>query len=116
MEPRRVKQFNDLTGLDFYDLKLITYKPGYHPRDCTDYYYHLTTGCMYGYCFRAFGRWKENVRVDLSHIDSPPELCPHLQNKDSWVEYKLSENYKLELEKDILKLQIKLEKLKSRNS
>lgn len=107
---------NIFQGLIF-QLEKIKFKSGYQPRNATDYYYHPKNR-MYSYNF-GDGYW-DIAKVDLDHIKSPKSIEPQKVKNDKstldlkMLEYKLSENYKLELEKKILELQIKLEKLKQK--
>lgn len=116
---QREKQFKDFTGFDFSELEKIKFKSGYQPRNARDYYYHSESDKMYSYYFGDGGYW-DIAKVNLDHIKSPKSIEPKkvLIKNDKldlkMLEYKLSENYKLELEKNILELQIKLEKLKQK--
>lgn len=118
---QREEHFKHFSGFDFSELEKIKFKSGYQPRNARDYYYHSKSDKMYSYYFGDGGYW-DIAKVNLDHIKSPKSIEPKkllIKNDKSepdlkMLEYKLSENYKLELEKKILELQIKLEKLKQK--
>lgn len=151
----REKQFNEFTGFSFSELDKVKYKSGCQPRNATDYYYHSASKIIYSYYFGSNnGKWAANVQINLTHVKSPSILCidnekssdlKSSQNsqklrktksekiyntadklKNLELRFKLSGNYKLELdaeilklenqkldiEKQLLQLQIKLEEIK----
>ncbi len=114
---QREEHFKHFSGLDFSELEKIKFKSGYQPRNARDYYYHSKSNRMYSYYFGGGGGgYWDIAKVDLDDIKSPKSIEPKnvLIKKDKKSESDLIE-YKLELEKKILELQIKLEKLKQKS-
>jgi hypothetical protein len=143
----REQEFNACSKFDFSELVKIKFKSGHQPRNATDYYYCSKNKTIYSYYFGdKLGFWNANAQIDINSIKSPSELSIYteksetknlflVQNKNQekvfdkeseytsdeikTLEFKLSENYKLELEikkleaeRKLIESQIELKKLK----
>jgi hypothetical protein len=64
---------DEFDHLDYTDMVLVLFKPGYEPRNSSDYYYNTKTKKYYSYYWGSGepGKWSENVVIERDDIDSP---------------------------------------------
>ena len=74
----REKSFAAFANRDFSELTKIVFKPGYQPRNATDYYYHAETDVICSYYWCDGGKWTDNVQLDINEIESPKIYNPNL--------------------------------------
>lgn len=139
----REKEFNAYGDFNFSELVKIKFKAA--PRNATDYYYNPKNKIIYSYYFGGdSGRWETDIQINTNGITYPSELSTcsdkteskksfSLKNKKEEkildevkileLKFKLSENYKLELEiikleaeRKLVETKIELKKLKQKRS
>jgi hypothetical protein len=140
----REEEFNSYENFNFSELIKIRFHAA--PRNATDYYYHPKTKTIYSYYFGDDpGCWESNVKNNFDNIKFPPELSTEIKKSFSLknkkeekklepehtveeikileLKFKLSENYKLELEiakleaeRKLVESKIELKKLKQKRS